>query len=137
MYTVVMSLSYILPKRAKTRQPKDEHCVSQCTHISYIICDAIPLDNLKNHTALPFTTKKIILHAYRSEILQLCIGHVTLNNKVIEYQCDFFVVPGNGPALLGMSDCEWLQLLTVNCQTIDGSHKGHQIIKQTGDMSKH
>ena len=47
-----MSLSYILPKCAKTRKPKDEHCVLQCTYISCYICDPIPLDNLKNHTAL-------------------------------------------------------------------------------------
>ena len=51
-----MSPSYILLKCAKTREPEDEHCVLQCTHISYNICDPIPLDNLKNHTALPYIT---------------------------------------------------------------------------------
>ena len=34
LYTVVVSLSYILPKCAKTREPKDEHCVSWYTYIS-------------------------------------------------------------------------------------------------------
>ena len=34
LYTVVMSF-YILPKCAKTREPKDEHCVSQCTSKIY------------------------------------------------------------------------------------------------------
>ena len=60
LYTVVMSPSYIPPKCAKTREPEDEHCVSWCTHISYNICDPIPLDNLKNHTALPYITWGLI-----------------------------------------------------------------------------
>ena len=47
-------MSCILPKCAKTREPKDEHCVLWCTCISYNICDPIPLDNLKKHTALPY-----------------------------------------------------------------------------------
>ena len=49
-----MSLSYIPPKCVKTREPQDKHCVSQCTYMSYYICDPIPLDNPKNHTALPY-----------------------------------------------------------------------------------
>ena len=56
LYTVVISPSYIPPKCAKTREPKDEHCVLQCTHINDNICDPIPLDNHKNHTALPYIT---------------------------------------------------------------------------------
>ena len=48
LYTVVVSPSYILPKCTKTREPKDEHYVSQCTHIRYNIHDPILLDNLKN-----------------------------------------------------------------------------------------
>ena len=56
MYTVVVSLSYILPKCVKTREPKDEHCVSWCTYKSYYIHDPIPLENPKNHTALPYIT---------------------------------------------------------------------------------
>ena len=56
LYTVLVSPSYILPKCAKTREPQDKHCVSRYTHISYNINDPIPLDNLKNHTALPYIT---------------------------------------------------------------------------------
>ena len=56
LYTVVMSLPYILPKCVKTREPEDEHCVLQCTYISDNIHDPIPLDNLKNHMALPYIT---------------------------------------------------------------------------------
>ena len=47
---------YIPPKCAKTREPKDEHCVSQCTYIRDNIHDPIPLDKRKNHTALPYIT---------------------------------------------------------------------------------
>ena len=49
LYTVVLSLSCILPKCAKTREPEDKHCVLWCTYISYNICDPIPLGNLNNH----------------------------------------------------------------------------------------
>ena len=63
LFTVVASPSHILPKCAKTREPEDKCCVSQCTHISYNISDPIPLDNLKNHTALPYIT--IFIPCYR------------------------------------------------------------------------
>ena len=56
LYTVDASPSYILPKCATAREPKDEHCVSWCTHISHNICNPVPLDTLKNHTALPYIT---------------------------------------------------------------------------------
>ena len=39
-----------------TRELKDEHCVLQCTYTCKNICDPIPLDKLKNHTALPYIT---------------------------------------------------------------------------------
>ena len=32
--TLVMLPSYIPPNCAKTREPKDEHCVLQCTYTS-------------------------------------------------------------------------------------------------------
>ena len=63
-----MSLSYIPPKCAKTREPKDECCVSQCTYISNNIYDPIPLDNPKNHIALPYIT---LLVVYEYQMLHL------------------------------------------------------------------
>ena len=33
--------------------------------------------------------------------------------------CSFFVVPGNGKALLGMPDIETLGTLTITCNTMD------------------
>ena len=51
---MIVSVSHvipsILPKCAKTRDPKDEHCVSQCTQYNNI-CDTVPLDKLKYHSA--------------------------------------------------------------------------------------
>ena len=73
LYTVVTFLSHILPKCVKTREPKDKHCVSQCTRISYNICDPIPLDNLMNHTALLCITWGLIWDSknWRKESLGL------------------------------------------------------------------
>ena len=47
---------FILPKCAKTREPKDKHYVSWCTYT--YICDTLPLENSKTHlhTALPYIT---------------------------------------------------------------------------------
>ena len=60
LYTVVMFTYHIPPKCVKTREPKDKHCVSQCTYTSDNICDPIPLDKLKNHTALLYITWEIV-----------------------------------------------------------------------------
>ena len=56
-----MVFSLILPKCAKTREPKDEHCVSMCTYI--YICNTLPLDNPKiySHLALLYITKLIMI----------------------------------------------------------------------------
>ena len=56
LYTVVMFNYHILPKCAKTGKPEDEHCVSWCTYTSDNIHDPLPLDKLKNHTALLYIT---------------------------------------------------------------------------------
>ena len=52
---------------------------------------------------------------------------IAIFNKGIEYRCMIFVEAGNGPALLGMPDCEQLKLLNVNCQAIDDQHRKQQI----------
>ena len=51
-------MALILPKHVKTREPKDEHCVSQCT----LTCNTLPLDNSKtySHPALLSITKESI-----------------------------------------------------------------------------
>ena len=73
LYTVVTSLSHIPPKHTKTREPQDKHCVSWCTYKSYYICNPIPLDNPKNHTALPYIT----LTCYLSVLL--CVSFLCVN----------------------------------------------------------
>ena len=49
-------LSLIAPKRAKTREPKDERCVLQCTLV--YVTPYLPIDNCKTHLhpALPYIT---------------------------------------------------------------------------------
>ena len=46
---------------------------------------------------------------------------------------EFFVVPGNGQVLLGMSDKDILNLLTINCNTIDMITQNEQIYNQVED----
>ena len=41
-------LPLLPPKHAKTREPKDEHCVSWCTPVHV----HVPLDNFKTHLHL-------------------------------------------------------------------------------------
>ena len=71
---------------------------------------------------------KVMLHARNSYILQKSICKVTIINKDIEFQCNFFVVPGNGQAYLRMPDCERIQLLNINCDdTMISDLHGRQI----------
>ena len=44
------------------------------------------------------------------------------NDKVSKYR--FFVVPGDGPALLGMPDTEVLGILKIICEIINGQYAG-------------
>ena len=60
---IIVSVSHVIPsippKCAKTREPEDERCVSQCTRHNNIR-DTVPLDKLKYHSAnklaLPYIT---------------------------------------------------------------------------------
>ena len=45
--------------------------------------------------------------------------------------CRFLVVQARGPAQLGMLDVKTLEVLSVNCKTIDPRGKNQQINKQT------
>ena len=44
---------------------------------------------------------------------------------------NFPVGSGNEPELLGMPDCEWVQLLHINCQITNNAHKRRKISKQS------
>ena len=82
--------------------------------------------------------KKVVLHRYNNS----CIPHigmcqVTLRDKDIKFQCSFFVVCRNGPALSGMPDCEKLQLLSVNCKAVEADHNWRKVNEQSKqDRSK-
>ena len=58
-----------------------------------------------------------------SRIPQVGICRVTLQHKDIDLQCSFFVVPVNGPAFLWMLDYKKLELLTVDCTTVDAQSR--------------
>ena len=59
----------------------------------------------------PLDRKIILCTCYNSCLPQMAVSKVTIINNGIECQCSFFVVQGNGPALLGVPDCERLQQL--------------------------
>ena len=62
----------------------------------------------------------IKLKAYNSAtIMQMGRCKVKVEDKNRVKICSFFVVPGNGQALLGMPDIKTLDILTVNCNTIE------------------
>ena len=44
-----------------------------------------------------------------------------LKHKDKSAKCGFFVVPGDGPALLGMPDVELLNTLRTKCEVISDS----------------
>ena len=66
-------------------------------------------------------------------IPQLGICSVIVNHKNKQKLCRIFVVPGNIPVLLGMSDIELLDVLTNNCNTIDVQASYNQIRKKQED----
>ena len=59
------------------------------------------------------------------------------HTKGSEYQWIFFVVPGNGPALLGMSDCKRSQVLSINYHSVsNGQKKNKERSKQKRPKQK-
>ena len=77
-YTVVISTYHILLKYAKTREPEDKCCVLQCTYTSNNICDPIPLDKLKNHTALPYITQNSDNFSCRNKDSHALISYIKI-----------------------------------------------------------
>ena len=53
------------------------------------------------------------------------------NNFGNEFQYNFFIVLGNGPAMIGISDCESLQLLSIKYFTVIVYEYEKQINEQT------
>ena len=81
---------------------------------------------------LNYKLLRIVLHAYKNScIWQMCICHIDIIYKGIDYGCHFFAVPRKGLAILGMPECEQLKLLTMNCQSTDDPPRKWQINEQT------
>ena len=52
-------------------------------------------------------------------MLYMGVCNVQIKHKNKKITCEFFVMPGGGPALLGLSDMELLDMLCITCSTID------------------
>ena len=62
--------------------------------------------------------RTILRMGNRTTIIQLEICSVVIENNNKCTKCIFFVVSGDGDALLGMPDIELLNILQINCNTI-------------------
>ena len=72
-------------------------------------------------------------HAYNSSCIpQMGICRDTIVNVDIGYQCNFFVVPVNGYALLGMPECENRRVLSTISETAYDQQK-----RQINKVTKH
>ena len=60
---------------------------------------------------------------------------VRLRYKDKNAKCRFFVVPGDGPALLGMPDIELLHILKIMCDMIGDPHNNRKLDLQTAEAS--
>ena len=89
------------------------------------------------HTKLNESINKnvVLCTCNNSCILQMDICRGIIINEDIEYQCNFFVVPGIGLALLGMPECEWLQLLRINCQATNDQCKEDKLTNKQSKIS--
>ena len=55
----------------------------------------------------------------KATIIQLGVCQFKLEHNNIQKLCKFFVVPGNGQALLSMPYTDTLNIIEINCNTID------------------
>ena len=76
-----------------------------------------------------------MLKIYESDIKQLCVGRVKLGHKDKSAKCRFFVLPEDGPALLGVPNIEMLSILRITCDVIGESHEGRKLESQTVEAS--
>ena len=69
------------------------------------------MKTIKNHIKLKTYNKTFITQ------LRTCMVIITYKNN--RKKCEFFVVPGNGQALLGMPDTAVLNIINVNIDSIE------------------
>ena len=96
---------------------------------------------------MPFKVLKILfpksilakLHATKmmphNHILTKDVCTVNLRHKDKCAKCRFFVIPGDGPALLGMPDIELLNILRVSCEVISEAHESWMFDLKTREAS--
>ena len=60
----------------------------------------------------------------KTTITQLGTYKVIIEHKNNRKRCQFFVVPGNGQALLGMLDTDAVQIININIDSIDAENAG-------------
>ena len=60
-----------------------------------------------------------------TSITQLGTCKATIEHKNNKKRCHFFVVMGNGQALLGMLDTDALQILNINIESIGAEDAGN------------
>ena len=63
----------------------------------------------------------------------MCTVRLRYKNK--NAKCRFCVVPGEGPALIGMPDIKLLNILKIICEVIDDRHESKKINFQTVEAS--
>ena len=71
----------------------------------------------------------------QSNIEQLGMCTVKFRHKDICFRCSFFVVPGAGPALLGMPGTELLNILRITCDQIGDPYESRKSVTQRIDTS--
>ena len=67
----------------------------------------------------------------QSDIEQLGVCTVRLRHNDNNAKCRFFVVLGDGPALLGVPDIEMLNILKTTCEMIGDPHESRKFNLQT------
>ena len=74
-----------------------------------------------------------------SNIEQLGVCSVKLRHKDKVARCRFFVVPGDGPVLLGMPETELLGIPKIACELVENQPVGmkydSQIMEPTGFLN--
>ena len=69
------------------------------------------------------------------DITQLCMHIAKLRYKDKGAKCRFFLVPGDGPELLGMPDIELLNILRITCAVISGPHESRKLDSEAIEVS--
>ena len=67
------------------------------------------------------------------EQIGVCTVKLRYKDKITRYR--FFVVPGDGPALLGMPEIELLGILKIMCDVIEGQQADRNFDSQTMEPS--